>query len=97
MFHAFLSRKPATGPLTTGPRAHQSRRQCFTARPSDRTLGPPAPAAKEGETDPAAIGGQGSQTPRLGERVDPSKPETPRKDKELKGRKSETEVFNVLC
>ena len=65
--------------------------------PSNQPPGLPAPAAKEGETDPAAIGNQGDWTPRSGERVEPIEPETPKKDKELKGVKSETEVFNVLC
>ena len=65
--------------------------------PSDQLPELPTPAADEGETEPAAIGDQGDRTPRSGEHVKPSEPETPTKDKELKGRKSESKVFKVLC
>ena len=41
--------------------------------------------------------GRLGRTPSREAGVEPSEPETPKKDKELKGRKSETEVFKVLC
>ena len=65
--------------------------------PSDQPPEPPVPAANEGEMDPAAIGDQGDWMPRSGEHVKQGKPKTSKKDKELKGHKRETEVFNVLC
>ena len=54
MFHAFLSRTPATGPPARGPQNHQSRHNVSLCDPSDQLPEPPAPAADEGETDPAA-------------------------------------------
>ena len=69
----------------TNPGANVSLRD-----PSDQLPEPPVPAASEGETDPAAIGDQGDQMPRSGECVEQGKPETPKKDKELKGHKRET-------
>ena len=65
--------------------------------PSDQPPGLPAPAVKEGEAEPAGGGDQGDRTPRSGEQVEPKEPVTPKKDKEIKGHKSETEVFKVKC
>ena len=68
--------------------------------PSNQTPQPPTPAAEDEQAQPPAGGDQGNQTPRLEEWMEqeqPPAPETPKKDKEIKGHKHESEVFKVLC
>ena len=89
--HQLLAHRQEAHNLTN-PGANVSLRN-----PSDQLPEPPAPTPHEVEKDPTAIGSLGDQMPRSEERVEPLEPETPKKDKEVKGRKSETEVFKVLC
>ena len=63
--------------------------------PSDRAPGPPQPATTAGTSDPAD---QAPEPPQQAEtETEPGEPETPKKDKELKGNKRETKVFKILC
>ena len=89
--HQLLAHRQTAHDLTN-PGANVSLRD-----PSDPVPEPPAPANLEEEADPAVGGGRGDQTPRSEERVEPKEPETPKKDKEIKGRKSESEVYKVKC
>ena len=63
--------------------------------PSDQAPGPPQPATTAGTSDPAD---QAPEPPQQAEtETEPGEPETPKKDKELRGNKRETKVFKILC
>ena len=68
--------------------------------PSDQPPEPPPPAAEGEQAEPSTSGDPGDRTPRSGdgkEQGDPPGPVTPKKDREVKGRKEQSEVFNIHC
>ena len=64
--------------------------------PSDQ---PPEPPTKTGDgaNTQQPAGNQGDRSPRSGEQEEPKTAETPKKDKELKGHKKQSEVFTIEC